>query len=90
MKISAKNFTAIALVGLAALGFIGINGCVEGKQLAEKNGMKLWSENCQRCHFSPSSNAFSNEEWKTVGMHMQSRALLTSNERDKIIEFLQN
>jgi nitrate/TMAO reductase-like tetraheme cytochrome c subunit len=69
---------------------ITLNSCVEDKSITEKSGMKLWSENCQRCHNTSSSNTFSAEQWKTIGLHMQGRALLTNMERDKIIEFLQN
>lgn len=85
-----KKITTIALVCYTIIGFIAVNGCKESKSVAEKGGMQLWSENCQRCHIASSSNSFSSEQWKTIGMHMQSRALLTNKERDKIIEFLQN
>ncbi len=91
MKItSSKNITSIILVCFALFGVLATNGCVGSQKIADKSGMKLWSENCQRCHIASSSNTFSHEEWKTIGMHMQSRALLTNKERDKIIEFLQN
>jgi nitrate/TMAO reductase-like tetraheme cytochrome c subunit len=51
--------------------------------------VELWAENCQRCHNTPSATSFSAEQWKTIGMHMQTRALLTNNERDKVVAFLQ-
>ncbi len=63
--------------------------CSESKIIRAKGGAQLWSENCQRCHNTPSPNSFSASQWKTIGMHMQSRALLTNTERDKIISFLQ-
>lgn len=85
-----KKLTTIILICFGVASLVTVNGCVESKHIAEKNGMKLWSQNCQRCHFSPSSNGFSNEEWKTVSLHMQTRALLTNKEIDKVIEFLQN
>ena len=85
-----KKTSALITICIGFVGFLSLNGCVEDKSIAEKTGMTLWSENCQRCHNSSSSNTFSPEQWKTIGMHMQSRALLTAKERDKIIEFLQN
>ncbi len=85
-----KKINTVVYLCFAIIGMIAVNGCKESKLIAEKNGMTLWGENCQRCHFAPASNAFSAEEWKTVGLHMQSRALLTNKERDKIIDFLQN
>ena len=91
MKITfVKKASIIRLLCLGILGIILLNSCVESKLIADKSGMQLWSENCSRCHNASSSNSFSKEEWKTVGMHMQSRAILTNSERDKIIEFLQN
>ena len=91
MKITnIKKVAAIILICIGITGLVTVTGCVESKKISEKSGMNLWSENCQRCHNTSSSTSFSNEQWKTIGMHMQSRALLTNKERDKIIEFLQN
>ena len=63
--------------------------CKPSQKVASKTGVQLWAENCQRCHNTPSPATFSHEQWETVGLHMQSRALLTNDERDKIIAFLQ-
>ncbi len=65
-------------------------GCVESQKIASKSGVLLWAENCQRCHNTPSPTSFSAEQWETIGMHMQSRALLTENEKNKIVAFLQS
>jgi hypothetical protein len=77
-------FTAAVVVGF----IITINGCKASQAVADKSGAQLWGENCRRCHNSPDPNTFSEEQWITVGMHMQSRALLTNQERDKIVGFL--
>ena len=69
---------------------VGNVGCVESQKIAMKSGPQLWAENCQRCHNIPSPTAFSAEQWETIGMHMQSRALLTENEKNKIVAFLQS
>lgn len=82
----------LAILGIAfafVLLVIGIlNGCTASQKVSAKSGAQLWSENCQRCHNTPSPSSFSAEKWETIGMHMQSRALLTDKERDKIVEFL--
>lgn len=65
-----------------------VNGCTASKKVSAKSGAQLWAENCQRCHNIPSPSTFSPEKWETIGMHMQSRALLTDKERDKIVAFL--
>jgi hypothetical protein len=64
------------------------NSCTTSQKVSAKSGAQLWAENCQRCHNTPSPSTFSPEKWETIGMHMQSRALLTDKERDKIVEFL--
>lgn len=65
-----------------------MNSCKVSQKVAMKTGAQLWAENCQRCHNTPSPSSFSPEQWETVGLHMQSRALLTDTEREKIVDFL--
>jgi cytochrome c2 len=83
-----KYFQIIALGAAVAIG--SLSGCKESAKVAAKTGAQLWGENCQRCHNTPQPTTFSDEQWQTIGMHMQTRALLTENERNKIIAFLQN
>lgn len=66
-----------------------IESCAVSQKVANKSGAELWAQNCQHCHNTPSPNSFSGEQWVTIGMHMQTRALITEKERDKIVEFLQ-
>ncbi|MEI8279792.1 MAG: cytochrome c [Bacteroidota bacterium] len=84
-----KILTLIMICGAFTVLILS-NGCVESKAVAAKTGTQLWAENCQRCHNTPSPTTFSDEQWKTVGMHMQTRALLTNKERDKIVDFMQS
>ena len=77
----------VATVGVLLL-FISVSGCFVSEKVAAKSGAQLWAENCQRCHNMPSPAAFSPDQWEIVGMHMQTRAQLTNQERDKIVEFL--
>jgi cytochrome c2 len=89
MKSTLRNkwiFPVLIFIGMMAI--ISINGCKASQQVSNKTGVQLWSENCQRCHNTPSPASFSPEQWETVGMHMQSRALLTDEERNKIVAFL--
>jgi hypothetical protein len=76
------------LMVFVVFGILFINGCTPSKEVAAKTGVQLWGENCQRCHNTPSPSTFSPEQWETVGMHMQTRALITENEKNKIVEFL--
>jgi hypothetical protein len=63
--------------------------CKVSQSVADKSGAQLWGENCQRCHNTPTPSSFSSDQWETIGMHMQTRALITEQERKKIVEFLQ-
>lgn len=67
---------------------ISIASCVSAKVTA-KSGTTLWSENCQRCHNTPPSSAFTNTQWEVINTHMRQRAMLTEDEYKKITEFMQ-
>ncbi len=82
---TSAAFIAGAIIAVAALA----GGCKASQAIAAKTGAQLWVENCQRCHNTPSPSAFSHEQWETIGLHMQTRALITDDERKKIVAFLQ-
>jgi hypothetical protein len=65
-----------------------MDSCKPSQKVAAKTGVQLWAENCQRCHNTPSPSSFSAEQWETIGMHMQTRAMITEDERKKIVAFL--
>ena len=89
-KIFRSKYLLTALIACCCLAVVLVtNGCAESKKVAAKSGVELWAENCQRCHNTPSATSFSADQWKTIGMHMQTRALLTTTERDKVVAFLQ-
>ena len=88
-----KIVNALALILIVVFivnSTLSITGCTASKAVAAKSGAQLWAENCQRCHNTPSPASFSSEQWETIGMHMQSRSLITENEREKIVAFLQS
>jgi hypothetical protein len=89
MKTSSLNtFAAISIMVLGFMAMISINGCKASQQIGSKTGVQLWAENCQRCHNTPSPTSFSPDQWETIGLHMQSRSLITDDERNKIVAFL--
>ena len=84
-----KQITVLStLILLIGSMIIILNSCTTSQKITMKSGAQLWGENCQRCHNTPSPSTFSPEKWETIGMHMQSRALLTETEKNKIVEFL--
>ena len=83
-----KKLTIVTAISIIiSIGLI-FNSCAVSQKIEAKSGAQLWAENCQRCHNTPSPSTFSPEQWETIGMHMQTRALLTDKERDKIVAFL--
>jgi hypothetical protein len=84
------NRIVVAISSIVVLGLMTIivESCAISEKITAKSGAQLWAENCQRCHNTPPPNTFSQEQWETIGMHMQTRALLTDKERDKIVAFL--
>lgn len=84
-----KRYTAIITLAIViATGVITIQSCVSAK-VADKSGSQLWSENCQRCHNTPPSSAFTNAQWEMANTHMKQRAALTDDEYKKILDFMQ-
>jgi cytochrome c2 len=83
-NISILIATLFCITTLVAM----MDSCKPTQKVAAKTGVQLWAENCQRCHNTPSPSTFSPEQWETIGMHMQTRALITDDERKKIVAFL--
>ena len=87
-KSRIKILSALLVIGLGLSITLSLAGCKASQQVSSKTGAQLWAENCQRCHNTPSPSTFSPEQWETVGMHMQTRALITEAEKTKIVNFL--
>lgn len=87
-KAPTKIVSVLLVIGLGLFITLTFIGCKASQQVSAKTGVQLWAENCQRCHNTPSPSTFSPEQWETVGMHMQTRALITNDEKTKIVNFL--
>ena len=74
-------------LGAFVLFFIGCAST--NTTILAKSGAQLWGENCIRCHNAPSPDAFNDDQWQTIGLHMRVRANLTQEEIEKIVSFLQ-
>ena len=84
-----KRNTKIIASSMILTTAIMIASCVASSKVKDKSGMQLWSENCQRCHNTPPSSAFTNTQWEVINTHMRERAMLTKEEYKKITEFMQ-
>jgi hypothetical protein len=87
-KARVKIVSVLLVITLGLFITLTFIGCKASQQVSSKTGAQLWAENCQRCHNTPSPSTFSPEQWETVGMHMQTRALITEEEKTKIVNFL--
>ena len=85
MKRNTIIICTAVLMGFAAI----VESCVSTK-VTDKSGTTLWSENCQRCHNTPPSSAFTNTQWEVINTHMRQRAMLTEVEYKKITSFMQD
>ncbi len=92
MAMAKKNYFRY-LAGItffvALLAMLTLLGCTASRHVASKPGAQLWGENCGRCHNIRTPSSYSDGQWEIVVAHMRTRANLTSDEADKILEFLQ-
>jgi cytochrome c1 len=85
-KIALILFVLFTAIVIAAT----LSGCATTNAVADKLGVQLWAENCNRCHNAPSPTDFSDAQWEKIGSHMKIRANLTDTEVKKIVEFIQS
>ena len=81
---------SVSMLALAAF----VAGCAtttqETASAKEKDGARLWSQNCARCHNSRSPDSYSDAQWEVAMLHMRVRANLTADEHKAISEFLRS
>lgn len=81
-----KRWELIAGVGVALL----LLPTATAAQQTGAEGIRLWSQNCGRCHnFRPAAER-SDREWVTIMAHMRARANLTRATAEDILAFLQS
>lgn len=83
-----KHMAVVACTG-AFLAMVALLGCTASRQVAAKPGAQLWGENCGRCHNLRNPASYADDQWEIVVAHMRTRANLTADEAEKILEFLQ-
>ena len=79
---------SVLIISIAGIS-VFTSSCATQRELsAQKSGAELWAQNCIRCHNIPSPDAYNDEDWETIGLHMKVRANMTSEQINKIIEFM--
>ncbi|MFK5950891.1 MAG: cytochrome c [Methylococcales bacterium] len=59
-------------------------------QVIKKSGVKLWADNCTRCHNMRSPDSYSDAQWNIAILHMRVRANLTADDARAIAEYLKS
>jgi len=83
-----KKIIIILAFIVASAGLL-LSGCAPTQMIADKTGVQLWGENCNRCHNAPSMEQYNKDQWVVIGDHMRVRANVTNEEVTKIVGFLQ-
>ena len=74
---------------MVAITAIFLYSCIVPKSILDKSGAQLWGENCQRCHNIPPPTVYNDDQWTVLVKHMKIRSNITSDEADKIRDFIQ-
>jgi hypothetical protein len=87
-----KTFKKLGTIGIEILATFPIASCSAEKVTAYKNmsGAQLWGQNCIRCHSTPSPADYNDTDWSTISLHMKIRANLTTDQSNKIFEFIKS
>jgi hypothetical protein len=84
-KIRSAHIIYLSVVIVA----IFLYSCMVPKSILDKSGAQLWGENCQRCHNVPPPTVYTDDQWVVLIKHMKIRSNITSDEADKIRDFIQ-
>jgi len=59
-------------------------------QVTQKSGVKLWADNCTRCHNMRLPDSYSDAQWEIAVLHMRVRANLAAEDARAITEYLKS
>ncbi len=83
------NQTQIFLLITGLLFSMSVTAQTEKASPAQdKNGARLWADNCGACHNLRSPAGYSDAQWDVAVQHMRLRANLTAKDTKAIVEFL--
>ncbi len=90
-----KRFGDIRPFGAALLAAALVPGAAALAVATDKpagdpgHGVKLWADNCARCHNMRDPREFRDDQWHVIVSHMRVRAGLTGQDARDIRAFLQ-
>jgi cytoskeletal protein RodZ len=95
-----KNINFKVITGLSAVLLL-ITACSsatqtrqpenqQSAQSAQKSGVQLWADNCDRCHNIRPPDSYSDAQWDVAVLHMRIRANLAAEDARAIVEYLKS
>ncbi|MFQ5703216.1 MAG: c-type cytochrome [Gemmatimonadales bacterium] len=74
---------------LLAAGILGVGVLMApSTAAAQRSGVELWSQNCNRCHTAQPPIRYTANDWESIIASMKLNARLTDDEAEAILEFL--
>jgi len=80
---------AIYTVSIAFAGDANPKTKTEKKAVKKLDGAQLYATHCNRCHAERYATERTDAQWKTLMMHMQTRAQLPGQDAKAILKYLQ-
>lgn len=85
-----RLFSALAVVAaVAAVVSIALADTGEKSSKKKLTGEQLYAINCNRCHAERYATERTDAQWKTVMMHMRTRAQIPAADAKAILKYLQ-
>jgi mono/diheme cytochrome c family protein len=93
--LTARRRTSLAIIAISAI-FAGAVAVTIAKDAAETvpakkklTGQELYVANCARCHTERYATERTPAQWKTIMLHMRTRAQIPAAQAKDILKYLQ-
>ena len=91
MITTKKTLFAIGLVAFLFLPLLVLScSTTPAQEDAQLTGATLWQQQCIRCLEYRTPAAYSDSQWETVMLHMRTRANLSAEDSQAILEFMKS
>ena len=85
-----KHLTTLSLAALLGAGIQPVLAQDRHQSVGDMGrGVKLWADNCARCHNMRDPKEFRDDQWRVIVAHMRLRAGFTGQDTRDMLTFLQ-
>ncbi|MDA1088310.1 MAG: hypothetical protein O2901_15010 [Verrucomicrobia bacterium] len=91
-QLARLTITGLGALAIAA-GLLSVDQAKAGnsaKASRETDGAKLYSMHCARCHAERYPTERTDAQWKTIMLHMRTRATIPAVDSEAILEYMQD